>query len=136
MAISGTPQHAAIRFSIEAGEYAVCRLGARDAIPPWALGEAFVSVTRTASELSIVCPVDRVPSGIESDTGWRLLRVHGPFPLDAVGVLRCVLDPLANADLTVFAVSTFDTDHVLVKHLPRAVEALRAAGHLQIESDR
>ncbi len=132
MANAGTT----VRFSIEPGEYAVCRLGPRDAIPPWALGEAFVSTTRAESELSIVCPVDRVPSGVESDTGWSLLRLHGPFPLDAVGVLRSVLDPLADAALTVFAVSTFDTDHILVKHLPRAVEALVAAGHVQIETER
>ncbi len=135
MTISGTSQHSVIRFSVEPGEYAVCRLDARDAIPPWALGEAFVSVTRTESELSIVCPVDRVPSGVESDAGWRLLRLQGPFPLDAVGVLRSVLDPLANANLTVFVLSTFDSDHILVKHLSRAVEALLAAGHLQIEAE-
>jgi hypothetical protein len=120
-----------VRFSVEPGEYAVCRLEARDAIPPWAMGEPLVSITRTEEELSIVCPVERIPSGVESDTGWVRLRLHGPFPLDAVGVLRSVLDPLADARISVFAISTFATDHVLVKrsHLTRAADALRAAGH-------
>jgi hypothetical protein len=120
-----------VRFAVEPGEYAVCQLEARDAIPPWAMGEPLVSITRTEEELSIVCPVERVPTGVPCDGGWARLRLHGPFPLDAVGVLRSVLDPLAEARVSVFAISTFATDHVLVKrsHLTRAVEALRAAGH-------
>ena len=113
------------------GTFAVCRLGGAAPVPAWAAGD-FLSVTRTAEELSVVCPEAAVPEGVLCERGWRCLRVAGTVPFSAVGVLASLASPLAAAGVSLFAVSTFDTDYLLVKgdHLERAVAALRGAGHV------
>jgi hypothetical protein len=113
------------------GAFAVCRLEPCAPVPAWTAGE-FVSVTRTAEELSVVCPEGVVPEGVRCERGWRAWRIAGTFDLNsAVGVLASVTAPLAEAGVGLFAVSTFDTDYLLVKaeNADRAAEALRRAGH-------
>jgi hypothetical protein len=112
--------------------YAVNRLDAGSAIPHWAVQTpGLFSVTRTADELSVVCGERHVPASIEAERGWRGLKLEGPFPFNAVGVLKSVLDPLAEARVGIFAISTFDTDYVLVKteQFEHAVTALTRCGH-------
>jgi len=119
------------RFVVVEGELAIVRLPPRDAVPGWAAGPGFVSVTRTHEELSVVCPVEWVPAGLRSEAGWSALQLVGPFPFDQVGVLASIVGPLAEARVSVFAISTFDTDYVLVKAeaLAEAIAALERAGH-------
>ena len=113
----------------------ICRLDAHAAIPQWALGSrAFVSITRSAHELSIIVPTDQMPSELAAsarDDGWRALGLAGPFALNEVGVLLRVAAPLAAAGVSILAIATFDTDYVMVHEdrLTIAVGALRAAGH-------
>lgn len=111
------------------GCFAVCRLGPDAPVPIWARGE-FVSITRTAQELSVVCDEAKVPPGVRIERGWRCLKLAGPLDFSLVGVLQSLLAPLAAANVSVFAVSTYDTDYVLVRHadLDRALAALREAG--------
>jgi uncharacterized protein len=111
----------------------VCRLSSHETIPDWAHSSAFSSITRTADELSIICPALQVPSGIEAEEGWALLKLHGPFPLNSVGILRSVACALADAGISLLAVGTFDTDYFLIQQVdvPRAVTTLEAAGHRQ-----
>jgi putative acetyltransferase len=113
------------------GTFAVCRLGGDAPVPAWATAGPFVSVTRTADELSVVCRQDAVPEGVPGERGWRCLRVAGPLPFSAVGVLASLTAALAEAGISVFAVSTFDTDYLLVKgaDLVTAADALRRRGH-------
>ncbi len=113
------------------GRYAMCRFAADQPVPSWALAGActFTSVTRTADELSIICPVEALPDPAQADTGWRCLRIEGPFGLDEPGVLASVVTPIADAGLSVFAVATYDTDYLLVTAPDAATQALRAAGH-------
>ena len=110
---------------------AICRLGARDEVPAWATKSPFFSVTRTREELSVVCPEDVVPESIPCEWGWLALRLEGTFDLSMVGILASVAVPLAEAGASIFAVSTFDTDYVLVREeqLDLAVGTLRARGH-------
>jgi hypothetical protein len=113
------------------GTFAVCRLDPGSPVPAWATG-AFVSATRTAEELSVVCADDAVPDGVRCERGWRAWRIAGTFDLNtATGVLASVTGPLAEAGIGLFAVSTFDTDYLLVKaeNAARATEALRRHGH-------
>jgi hypothetical protein len=88
-------------------------------------------VTGTVEELSVVCDQELVPGGVEAEKDWALLQLEGPFPFSMTGVLASFIQPLADANIPIFAVSTFDTDYVLVKqeNLPAAERALRAAGH-------
>jgi hypothetical protein len=132
-------QGAGHRFSMVPGTYALCRLPSNAALPAWA-GKAFTSITRTAEELSIVCEERRLPAdlgGVELqvERGWVLLKIHGPFPLDAIGVLASITKPLAEAAVSLFALSTFDTDYILVKriHAKQAIAALTLAGHKLVE---
>lgn len=120
-----------LRLSLLAGRFAVCRLGPDDAVPAWALTDAFFSVTRTAEELSLVVDEDAVPASVSCEFGFRALKLEGPFPFSLTGVLASVLDPLAAAQISIFAISTFDTDYVLVRQeaLAAALAALRAAHH-------
>jgi hypothetical protein len=110
---------------------AVCRLDATASIPTWADGSGFVSVTRTADELSIVCEAARVPQDAKAERDWRAFTLEGPLDFALVGVLKQVLDPLAEAKIGIFAISTYDTDTVLVKaaQFEQAITALTRFGH-------
>ncbi len=113
--------------------YAICRLDATSAIPAWALGAAgLVSITRTGDELSVVCAEASVPNDVQSSRGWRCLRVAGPLDFALVGVLASLAVPLAAAGVSVFAVSTYDTDYLLIRELDvaAALHALHGAGHI------
>lgn len=133
--MSNSSQHH-LNLTTLAGEFAVCRLAPDTAaLPAWATAGPWYSITRTADELSIVCPAAQVPAGIQAERDWRMLRLTGPFPFELTGILAAVLAPLAEATIPIFALSTYDTDYVLVKahDLERAVAALRAAGHRMAE---
>lgn len=121
-----------LHLTILAGEFAVCRLSPEAAtIPTWAFAGHWFSLTRTDAELSVVCPASLVPDEVQAERDWCMLRLTGPFPFDLTGVLAAILAPLAAATIPIFALSTFDTDYVLVKtpDLARAAVALREAGH-------
>ena len=111
--------------------FAISRFAADAPIPPWATQGSFFSVTRTGDELSIVSELARVPVGVHSQPGWRVFKVYGPFVLTEIGVLSALAVPLAEAKISLFAVSTFDTDYLLVaaETLPAAIRALGQAGH-------
>ncbi len=111
--------------------FAISRLAADAPIPGWALQGSFFSVTRTGDELCVVTEIARVPLGVQSQPGWRVLKVHGPFVLSEIGVLASLAAPLAEAKISLFVVSTFDTDYLLVasETLSAAIAALERAGH-------
>ena len=111
--------------------YAISRLAADALLPDWATQGRFFSVTRTGDELSIVTELSCVPVGVQSQSGWRVLKVHGPFVLSEIGVLSALASPLAGAKISLFAISTFETDYLLVASstLSAAIAALERAGH-------
>src|SRR5262249_23244665 len=114
------------------GRFAVCKLPPGSAVPAWATAGDVFSVTRTLEELSVVCRQELVPAGTQAEVAWRCLRVAGAMPFTLVGVLASLTGPVARARVGVFAFSTFDTDYLLFKadDMPKAVAALRGAGHL------
>ena len=111
---------------------AVCRLDAGAPLPPWANQGVFVSITRTPEELSLVCPEEAVPDHVLSERGWCCFRVAGPLAFSLTGVLVALAGPLAEARISIFAISTYDTDYLLVREqdLDGAQQILRQAGHL------
>ena len=125
------PHSLSLLYSLVPGQFSVCRLPPEAPIPQWALGGPFVSVTRTAEELSIVCPTANVPDGVQAVGPWVCFELKGPFPLTQTGVLASFIQPLAAAGVAVFCIATFDTDYVLVgeEFAGAAMEALHAAGH-------
>jgi hypothetical protein len=115
--------------------HAICRLDARAPVPGWAVQSAFFSITRTADELSIVCLQqalpEHTPEGLRIEPGWRAFMVDGPLDFALTGVLRSIAAPLAEAGVSIFTLSTFDTDYVLVREaqLQPALTALARADH-------
>jgi len=125
-----------LALSVLPGSYAVCRLPAGDEPPGWATirqagTESFLSITRTSDELSIVCRQELVPGGSRSEPGWRCLKVQGPFAFTEVGIVASIASALAREGISLFVVSTYDTDYLLVKAgtLDSAVMALSREGH-------
>lgn len=111
---------------------AVCRLPPDAPVPAWTEhSRRFLTTSRTGEELSITAVQRAVPAGVRCERDYRALRVRGPLPLDLIGILAAIADPLAEAGLSIFAISTYDTDYVLVKapDLAAAVAALERAGH-------
>ena len=110
---------------------AVCRLDPAAALPAWVLELPFWSVTRTADELSLVLPEENVLPDWKNEKGWRSLMVRGPLDFSLVGILAALAAALAAAGIPIFALSTFDTDYLLVKEqdLVHAVEVLTASGY-------
>ncbi|MBL0161290.1 MAG: ACT domain-containing protein [Bryobacterales bacterium] len=121
-----------LAFRVCDGRWAVCRLAPDAEIPSW-LGTGFVSITRTPHELSIVCPEQGVPAEVQAERAWACLQLQGPFAFTLTGVLASFLAPLAAARVPIFALSTYDTDWVLIpgSRLDDALSALAAAGHLR-----
>ena len=119
-----------MRLDVQPDELAICRLDPDAPAPDWATG-ATVATLRNEDELSIVCEAGAVPGDVIADRGWRLLRLAGTQDLTLTGVLAALLHPLADAKVPIFAISSFDTDHVLVPGalLDEAVAALEGAGH-------
>jgi hypothetical protein len=105
-----------LKLTLLPGTFAICRLSPEQQLPGWAVRRgSLISVTLTPDELSIVCPAAMVPPDVQCDRGWSALKVEGPLPLNMTGVLSALVDPLAGAEIPVFAISTFDTDYILVK---------------------
>ncbi|MFO0387782.1 MAG: ACT domain-containing protein [bacterium] len=125
-----------LSFSLLPQSYAIARLSP-DATPPDAVINAngFFSISRTNDELSIVCAENLAQGFSQVDRGWSVLKIHGPFAFDQVGILISILNPLAAASVGIFAVSTYDTDYILIKtdNLDRAVASLIAAGHAYLK---
>src|SRR5579864_5062078 len=123
-----------LKFSRVPGAFAICRLPAGATLPPWASQGKFFSITCTADELSIVCLAAQVPSDIQHENDWACLKLEGPFPFSETGILSAFVQPLSDRAIPIFAISTFDTDYVLVKKawLENALEALKIAGHQEI----
>jgi hypothetical protein len=84
--------------------------------------------------VSIVCAEELVPGEIHAEKDWACIQLQGPFPFEMTGVLAAILNPLASAGIGIFAVSTFDTDYVLIKadRLRAAEQVLQQAGHERI----
>jgi hypothetical protein len=123
--------YTSLRLSVLEERLAVCRLDPQAEIPAWATNAPFFSLTRTADELSVVCPERNVPAGVAHEGGWRALKLEGAFDFGLVGLLASVAVPLANSEVGILAIATYDTDYVLVAEtqLDLATAALRERGH-------
>jgi hypothetical protein len=111
--------------------YAIIRLDPKSPVPDWATNADFTSITRTAEELSIVCPLTNLPADVQSHLRWICLKLEGPFPFSQTGVLLSFIEPLSDNGVPIFAISTYDTDYVLVpeEFAGLALEELSKSGH-------
>ena len=110
--------------------YAVCQMPAKTAVSSWVTTSSFYSVTQTSDEISIVCQSKEVPAGVKAKQNWRMIKIEGPLDFSLTGILASLAVPLANVKISIFAISTFDTDYILVqdKNLPKAIKVLTESG--------
>jgi uncharacterized protein len=120
-----------LTITVHPETYAICRLEAEAHVPDWACGAGFLSITRTRNELSIVCEDRAVPADAHAERNRRRLQIEGTLPFALTGVLASIASPLAEAEISIFAISTYDTDYILVANedLERASAVLEGAGH-------
>lgn len=124
-----TPHHQ-LKFRWLPGPYAIVRLAPDAPVPDWAAKGEFTSITRTTDELSIVCPTANLPPDVHSPHRWICLKLEGPFSFSQTGILLSFIEPLSTNRVPIFAISTYDTDYVLIpEEHARALDILRDAGH-------
>lgn len=119
-----------LTLSILPDHYAVCQLPPQAPLPSWASGD-LVAFVRTPEELSVVCAEAAVPLGIPREGDLRALKVEGTLEFGLTGILAGISTTLAAVGITLFALSTYNTDYILVRHasLERACRALRLEGY-------
>lgn len=107
-------------------KFGVCRLNKNERVPEWAKNSEFYSITKTLDELSIVCSQDIIPSDIRCERDWRVFMVVGPLEFSLIGILAYISTILAQRGISIFAISTYDTDYILVKDkdIDHAIDAL------------
>lgn len=112
-------------------KYTICQLPPDASIPAWARGDHLLAIICTPDELTVVCDGVDIPTNVRAEPGWRAFKVAGPLEFSMVGVLASLSGALAQASVSIFALSTFDTDYLLVKEarLETAIQALEKAGH-------
>jgi hypothetical protein len=117
--------------------YAIVRLAPGAAVPDWATKGDFTSITRTAEELSVVCPAENLPADVNSSHHWICFKLEGPFPFSLTGVLLSFIEPLSKNRIPIFAISTYDTDYVLLQEdfMGGVLDRLGEAGHELVSDD-
>lgn len=98
-----------------AGRYAICRLSSNDSIPNWIDLQHFYSITKTDDELSIVCSEYGIPDSVIAEKDWKILKIIGPLDFSLVGILSKISTLLADSKISIFSISTYDTDYILIK---------------------
>ena len=126
-----------LTLSILPDIFAICRLDREAQIPAWACEGSFTSITRTPDELSIVCSQGGVPAEVKCEKGWRCLKVEGPLDFALTGILASLATPLAQTGISILALSTYDTDYLLVREedMERAMRVLSREG-AQVRKER
>lgn len=112
--------------------FAICKLAPDMEIPSWLNSSSLFSITRTSDELSIVCEDSIVPPGICTESGWACLKVVGTLDFSLIGILASLINPLVEAKISIFALSTYNTDYILIKkdQVDKAIEVLKRYGHI------
>jgi uncharacterized protein len=120
-----------LKFRWLPGPYAIVRFAPDLVLPDWTAKGEFTSITRTADELSIVCLAENLPADMPSPQRWICLKLEGPFPFSETGVLLSFIEPLSTSGIPIFAISTYDTDYVLIQEEFAGVtlDTLQSAGH-------
>lgn len=123
--------HKKLTLSLIPGSFAVCRLSPNSDIPQWAIRSSFYSVMKTPEELTVVCVEENVPEGVKSEQDWKMLQVEGPLDFSLTGIISSLACPLAEAEISIFVLSTYESDYIMVKQssLKKAISVLSAAGH-------
>ena len=124
-----------LKLKVMDDDFCICRLEPSATIPAWITTGTFFSITRTEEELSMVCSRNTMPEDAGSqmicEKEWKCIKVEGPLDLSLTGILAHLSSALADAEISIFAISTYDTDYLLVKEkkLENAINELVSHGY-------
>ncbi len=120
-----------LQLSLLKDKYGIRTLPNTAPIPDWALTQSLASITRTEKELTIVCRLEILPSQYQSGLNWRCFKIDGSFDLNQIGVISSISSPLADAGISIYVISTYDTDYFLIQeqNLEQAISVLSNSGH-------
>lgn len=120
-----------LNFAVLKSTFIVCKLDPASPIPDWINKQEFFSVTHSEDELSVVCVQENIPENIKTEKDWRVFRVEGPLDFSLVGILNNISNTMVKRNISIFVISTFDTDYILVKlrDFENAKKALKEDGH-------
>ena len=120
-----------LQLSLLKDKYGICTLPNTAPIPDWALTQSLASITRTEKELTIVCRLEILPSQYQSGPNWRCFKIDGSFDLNQIGVISSISSPLADAGISIYVISTYDTDYFLIQeqNLEQTISTLSDIGH-------
>ena len=120
-----------LQLSLLKDKYGICTLPNTAPIPDWALTQSLASITRTEKELTIVCRLEILPSQYQSGLKWRCFKIDGSFDLNQIGVISSISSPLADAGISIYVISTYDTDYFLIQeqNLEKTISVLSHSGH-------
>ena len=120
-----------LQLSLLKDKYGICTLPNTAPIPDWALTQSLASITRTEKELTIVCRLEILPSQYQSDLKWRCFKIDGSFDLNQIGVISSISSPLAHAGISIYVISTYDTDYFLIQeqNLEKTISVISSSGH-------
>jgi hypothetical protein len=123
---------AKLKLSTLKDSFSICKLDPSSDIPSWAWEGDFFSITRTTDELSIICDCKNIPEKMKCEHNWQVLMIEGPFEFEEIGILHSITKPLAEAEISLLTISTYDTDYILIKegHYEEAIKSLERAGHI------
>jgi hypothetical protein len=117
-----------LTLSVLPEKLGICHFDKNSPIPSWATeGSSYFTITKTKDELSVVCPQEKIPGGVLAEKDWRAFKVEGPLGFTLTGIVSVLSSPLAQAEISIFYISTYETDYILVKeeNLEKAKKVLR-----------
>ncbi|MGD1823115.1 MAG: ACT domain-containing protein [Pleomorphochaeta sp.] len=126
-----------MKIRVNRDDYAICRLSSNEDIPSWCKIEDFVTITKTEDELSLVLKSNQIPDNIKCEKGWNILKIVGPLDFSLIGILSKLSTILADNNIGIFVISTFDTDYILIKkeNTNNAIRVLSEKGYLLEEKE-
>lgn len=104
-----------LTLSILPEKIGICYFNKNSPLPDWVKNISFCSITRTKDELSIICPQDKIPAGVMIEKDWRAFKVEGPLGFTLTGIVASLSKPLAEAEISILYISTYETDYLLVE---------------------
>lgn len=127
----GSPPDGPLSLTLLPDVLAICRFGSGEPVPAWVWASRFYSITRTPDDLTVVCAAEQVPEDAAAVRGWRAFRVDASLDFTLIGILAGLTVSLARAGVSIFAISAYTTDYILVRgeDAERAAQALTDADH-------
>ncbi|MDP2664101.1 MAG: ACT domain-containing protein [bacterium] len=105
-----------LTLSLLPEKFGICRLDENTPIPEWAKEESsLTSITVTDGELSIVCPQEKIPGGVMYEKDWRAFKLETVLDISSVGIVASLSKPLADEKISIFYISTYETNYLLVE---------------------